>query len=476
MSIPGLSGGPPGLSEFDPGQGEDASPVELSVRTHSSGPETEYRFEASFTSPVSIKLLSGSAELFGTELAPQVAYTFAGTKAAIFTWDGAALEVTGSPQSAHGTGDTSMNQAANIHFALEDLRVAAEQRHGQGPRVMVVGPENSGKTSLVKILAGYSLKMGRQPVVVNLDPSQGLLSMPGALTATTMATVVDMEEGWGSSPISGPSAVPVKMPLVFHYGCQKAGGSLGLYEQLTRRLGWAVGTRLDEDRDAGSSGCLIDTPGSLAGDHALIKRVASVFSVDIVLAIGPEALYNDIKAQFPDNVPEEKPVHVLQLDKSSGCVDRTDAYMKQFRQNQIRQYFFGHPGMSLSPFTQFVGFNEITIFRINEDQQPSTTDLISDDSEDDDEDDYEPAPVSTAKLERITPSLMLQNIVLAVTHANPTDNTDNILASSVLWYIYVAEVDESKSRLKIISPISGRLPMKALVFGGWPEGVPDLAA
>ena len=44
----------------------------------------------------------------------------------------------------------------NLHFALEKQRgMASESPTVQGPRVMVIGPENAGKTSLVKILTAY---------------------------------------------------------------------------------------------------------------------------------------------------------------------------------------------------------------------------------------------------------------------------------------------------------------------------------
>lgn len=55
----------------------------------------------------------------------------------------------------------------NCHFALNRLRIATG-----GPRVIVIGPEDSGKTSLVKILAAYALKSGSNPVLVNLDPRE----------------------------------------------------------------------------------------------------------------------------------------------------------------------------------------------------------------------------------------------------------------------------------------------------------------
>lgn len=55
----------------------------------------------------------------------------------------------------------------NLHFALDRLRTPAG-----GPRVLITGPEDSGKTSLIKILAAYALKSGRNPILVNLDPRE----------------------------------------------------------------------------------------------------------------------------------------------------------------------------------------------------------------------------------------------------------------------------------------------------------------
>jgi polyribonucleotide 5'-hydroxyl-kinase len=94
-------------------------------------------------------------------------------------------------------------------------------------------------------------------------------------------------------------------------------------------------------------------------------------------------------------------------------------------------------------------------------------------ADDDDEDEYEPKPLSTGLYDKIIPSLMLQNSIIAVTDADAHDS-QNIRDSSVMWYVYVADVDESKQRLKVVNPVSGRLPPNALVWGSWPEGVADM--
>jgi polyribonucleotide 5'-hydroxyl-kinase len=279
MSIPGLS--IPGLALSNPSF-QPQAPTATIPRYHNLNPETEFRFECAFNSELTIKLISGTAELFGTELAPNTDYKFKGTKAAIFTWQGCRLEIIGATEGEYVAEETPMAQYVNTHFALENARVASQHHKGMGPRVLVVGPENSGKTSLIKMLTAYAVKSGRQPVVVNLDPQQALLSVPGALTASTFASLLDVEEGWGSSPISGPSSVPVKMPLCYQYGCQTAEENVKLYRALVTRLALAVTSRLEADQDVKASGCFIDTPGSISSgkgnNYEQLQHIASEFS------------------------------------------------------------------------------------------------------------------------------------------------------------------------------------------------------
>lgn len=289
MSFPGLS--LPGLSMSAPPPAD--MPPPSAPRTQDLAPGTEYRFEVPFNSTLTVKLLNGTAECFGTELAcnAKEPYVFrAGTKAAIYTWHGCRLQVEGDVESEYQAEETPMVEYANVHFALEKLRNRVEQDSSStgggdqpiGPRVLVVGPENAGKTSLVRLLTAYGVKMGRQPVVVNLDPRQGMLSPPGSLATATVANVLDVEEGWGSSPINGPSPVPVKFPLVYHFGLGSPDDNPRMFRGLVTRLALAVTSRLGEDDDARKSGCLIDTPGVLSVDkkgvYENIQHVVSELS------------------------------------------------------------------------------------------------------------------------------------------------------------------------------------------------------
>lgn len=85
-----------------------------------------------------------------------------------------------------------MSAYANLHIAFEAMRVRAIQ-HYQGteppvkspsrssepeskdpPRVLILGPENSGKTTVAKILVNYAARAGQDwcPFLVNADPSE----------------------------------------------------------------------------------------------------------------------------------------------------------------------------------------------------------------------------------------------------------------------------------------------------------------
>lgn len=94
-------------------------------------------------------------------------------KLAVFTWHGCVLDVNvefGKELEISYTSDETVANVAyvNTHAQLEAMRDEAlmdatggtggsgeKKVDGGGPRVLVVGPADSGKTSLVKVLTAY---------------------------------------------------------------------------------------------------------------------------------------------------------------------------------------------------------------------------------------------------------------------------------------------------------------------------------
>lgn len=268
--------------------------------------------------------------------------------------------------------DTPLVSYLNLHMKLEGLRTATASGHSDdalGPRVLVVGPNSSGKTSLVKMLTGWAIRMGRQPLIVNTDATQGMLSVPGTLTAAVFATLMDMTTDWGGTPSSGPAGIPVKLPLAYYYGLDRSEANPKLFKGLLSRLAAASTNRLSEDPEVKRSGMLIDTAAVNASNpnYEIISHIAAEFSVNIIVSLGSERITSELSRHFAGqktSLGEE--IFVVGLDKSGGVVERDPSFMQQLREKAIKEYFFGDAKRTLSPGTQTIGFEGVTLWKVIE--------------------------------------------------------------------------------------------------------------
>ena len=86
-----------------------------------------------------------------------------------------------------------------------------------------------------------------------------------------------------------------------------------------------------------------------------------------MVVLGSERLYSDLLRRFnTQNTGAGETIAVAKVDKSGGCVDRDEAYLQQFRQSQVREYFFGDANITLSPHTQQIDFDQLTIYKLAE--------------------------------------------------------------------------------------------------------------
>lgn len=60
-------------------------------------------------------------------------------------------------------------QYLNTHHVLQNLRQQAKDSKRAGPRVLVAGPTDTGKSSLCKMLLNWAVRSDHQPTYVDLD-------------------------------------------------------------------------------------------------------------------------------------------------------------------------------------------------------------------------------------------------------------------------------------------------------------------
>lgn len=263
-----------------------------------------------------VRLTSGTAERDGTELALNHTYTFPrNTKSKLLTYTGATLEVSGEcvdRVAQYNTPEESPQlQVLNLHFALQELRDAAaantnastnanhinhsvggnNDKHGDGggskppgPRVMICGEKDSGKTTTTRTLAALATRIGEQPLVASVDPREGMLALPGTVSAAVFGTIMDVEDpaaGFGVSgtPSSGPSAVPVKLPMVYYFGRERVDENVRLWKQLVGKLGSSVRAKLEANEVVRKAGLVLDTPAASVakGDLEVLEHLVNEF-------------------------------------------------------------------------------------------------------------------------------------------------------------------------------------------------------
>lgn len=477
MSIPGFANG----AEVD----QVSKLVEVDIPARA-----EWRFEVPFKTIMKLKVIEGVGEIFGTELPNDVDIRLTGCKYAVYAPlpSGCRLQYETAPNkvnvnisnedslvSEYISEESMMLQYTNMHFALEVLREeAVSDPLKKGPKVLVVGNSESGKTALAKVLASYAVKMDRVPLLVNLDPKEGVFSVPGSLTATPISDILDIESigGWGGSTTLGATFHNPKQPLVKSYGFYSVAENLELYKYQVSQLGVAALTRMADDESVRTSGCIIDTPPLGMKDYSVIESIVSDFEVDIVAVMDNDRLTMDLKRKFNHKISKGS-LTVIKVAKSGGVTELEDSFLRKQQEDTITEYFNGNYRTTLSPYKMDLDVKSVVIYKpvklLEYTSQlaflPSGDSYTAEDgTESNDKKDENSMDKFYAQLEEPNSS-NLENSIIAITHVPASGKIlpRDLLNSSVLGYAHVSKVDDAKQKMTLLVPFPGQLPRNVLI-------------
>ncbi|XP_050224930.1 protein CLP1 homolog [Mercurialis annua] len=407
--------------------------------------ESELRIEVANDTSLRLRLLNGTAEIFGTELPPEQWLTFPPRlKFAVFTWYGATIEMDGPTETDYTADETPMVSYVNVHAVLEGRRNRAKASSNsnasesfQGPRVIVVGPTDSGKSTLARMLVSWAAKQGWKPTFVDLDIGQGSITIPGSIAATPIELPIDPVEG-----------IPLEMPLVYFYGHTTPSQNVELYKALVKELAQILERQFTGNAESRAAGMVINTMGWIEGvGYELILQAIETFSADVVLVLGQEKLFSMLR----DMLRSKPNVDVVKLQKSGGVVSRSSKVRQRTRSYRIREYFYGISN-DLSPHSNSANFSDLSVYRIGGGPQaprsalPIGADPVAN-----------PLRVTAVNIDRD-----LLHVVLAISYAQ---ESDEIVSSNVAGFIYVTDVDIQRRKITYLTPTAGELPSKNLLMG-----------
>ncbi|BGP19371.1 Cleavage polyadenylation factor subunit clp1 [Rhodosporidiobolus nylandii] len=469
-----------------------------STRVFSIPATHELRFELEgATDALSVKLVGGYAEVFGYELVLGQTYSFS-------------HEQRGAVWAPGVNGDGAEVEMSDLSQPDDEVTP---------PRVLVVGERGAGKSTLIKMLLNWRNRAARATApapassavggatgaapgmtIVNLDPSDGLWTMPGTLGVVSTSSLLPTTTpaaSFGTSFSSGPPmpfAAPTAQaeaytppinpdayaalldPLVFFAGHTSSSVNEPHYELLLKSVAEAARRKTDESgTESWKAGCFVDTPGEWAekkgGGWEKVKAAVREFEINVLLVVGSERSYVEMSKLMNTN----KTVTVVRVPKSDGASDLDLPATSRLQALQTRSYFYGGPPLTqglLSPFSIIVHFSSLRIVRVGEQagsHAPSSalplgaTRLTRD------------TELVEVDLELPTAPREIVNRVLAVPMAEEEDGEERVVKGPVMGFVWVSAVDQAKKKVTLLSPLPGRLPRKTLILGGidWVDSPKD---
>lgn len=465
----------------------------------------EWRVENAKSSTLQLKLETGTAEIAGTELSQNITYVFKeAMNFAVATYHGCTLSYsTTSPLSSEYTSEeTILKQLLNLHLAIENLSIKGKQT-----RMLILGPKDSGKSTVAKTLASYSLKTSdKLPILVDLDPRLPHFAIPTQLTAAKLYDLLDVETTTiGETATTGPGTGLYKpqIPLVKNFGLENFTENLELYRCLISELSFDVDSKTSKSpSDSGT--IIIDTPPLNISDWKLIQHIVDCFQINTMLVIGNERLLVDLRKKLTIDNSNDNGLTMIKLPRSSGCVDKEPKFERELQQRAIKQYFYGVERAQLNPYTFHSSVKDFIFIRPkeqdndmallnfmngdaedNDDYSPTVT-LKTEEEGDDDDDDYDPLSQTTKKTKKITKKTNwkyqnmftivedpketdLMNVMVAILDSKDVDLVKllsnkvdvneklielakNVTSKTVLGFCYVSGFDEATGKLKLLIP------------------------
>ncbi|XP_023171185.1 protein CLP1 homolog isoform X2 [Drosophila hydei] len=387
------------------------------VREYILDADSELRFEIEQKdAKVFVTLISGFAELFGTELVKKKKYEFGiGAKVAIFTYQGCVLQVTGKMDVCYISKETPMVQYINCHAALEQFRIEAEEQDKRGPVILIVGPMD-----------------------VDLDVGQGAISISGNIATILIERPASVEEGFAKTA-----------PLVYHFGHKSPSGNSVLYNAVVSKMAEVTLQSLDANKRTKSSGIIVNTCGWVKGyGYKHLLHAARAYRARAIFVLDQERLYNDLLRDVPTNV------HVVLLPKSGGVVERTKELRHESREQRIKEYFYGNMRTPFYPFSFEVKFQDLRLYKIGAPPLPDSCMPIGMKAED-----------NKKKVVAVTPTPSLLHHILTLSFAESTD--ENVIGTNIAGFCCVTEVDMERQSVMLLSPQPRPLPANALLL--WSE-------
>ncbi|CCW61595.1 unnamed protein product [Phytomonas sp. EM1] len=307
----------------------------------------------------SVVLIDGSASIFCANLTRNARYHFDKRSIPIEVPVSARFDVEGDFVAHHSVLDSTVE---DLNAVLDAARADAfvelgmhrpapaaspNDRRGEagnpdeeayaGPRVLVVGDQNMGKSSLCRALVNLGVRGRRCGITfVDADVGQQGVSCPGSVSAVFMEGPVPVDEAFNAV-----------MPLSFFFGSKVVTvATRKRYLDLCACIAQAATAVGFAKPHFQCGGMIINTMGWTTGlGQDLLIELAAIFSATHVIVAGSDVALETAM----ENSVLGRSVRVMRYPKQSLILKRNASLLAEMRTQQLVSYFVGTPRTPLLP-------------------------------------------------------------------------------------------------------------------------------
>uniref|UniRef100_A0A7S1VE68 Protein CLP1 homolog n=1 Tax=Sexangularia sp. CB-2014 TaxID=1486929 RepID=A0A7S1VE68_9EUKA len=417
---------------------------------------------ATETEGLTLSILDRGAEVTGTELPAGATLTVPPSSSLSILvpsigqrgGGGVRVQVTG-----RGSGYVSSETDAAARLVSVHGTAAQARAQGKGPRIIIVGPQDVGKSTVFRTLLSYAARSGHTCTAVDLDVGQGSIGLPGTLGAVTVSTPLapqsahlDLVEAAKVPGFGTPS------PLLYWYGALALSENPELYLKLVSALFAAVDAREAAHPSLAAAGAIINTCGWVEGlGFEILKGVIERSRADTVLVLGHERVYHELRRALAGTS-----LTVVRVPQSPGVEPRDRTVRHEARIARMRNYFYGSNRASKRTL---YNWDDVTVCQVGGGPQAPTSAL----------------PIGEERKLDITRALAVdlanstQDVLCAVSYATVPDEeeddderegdaaagdgpTNTTALTPIAGYVLLTEVDEERKSLRLVQPVPGALP------------------
>lgn len=343
---------------------------------------------------------------------------------------------------AYTASNTPMPSYINAHAVLQSKRDMAKSAGIPGPRAVVVGAKDSGKTTVVQTLASYCIKANGHAVIVDADPSaSGIIGViPGSISLSA-ASHLDLD--------TSTSGIVHERIMSFMLGHTSPGQNVKMSQAVYTSMGKYLDEALSNRSFQPYVGCIVDTCGDVDDTNGIqsLLDIVKALSADVVFVIGSERLFASVRTTL-----DSSPTETVLLNKSGGVVSRDHATKLALQSAKVKEYFYGLDHF-FNPFSSMMDFDQVAVFKIGGVISQLSDSLLPVGAE---------SSLDPLKPVKLTSLHDLLHKILGVSQA---EREEDVGKAPLYGFVHVVRVNVERNTMMVLAPSPGKVPGRFFVAG-----------